>query len=228
MRGKYTLLHELLPLLEEYEANANGGASLPAFSIWLSQRASVSRPGLVPRGSEGEDSADTILTMLISYLFRYTKHYTKKALEETPLNTMDEFTFLTTLSYQGSLTKTELIQQHLLEVTSGIEIIKRLIKSDLIDDFPDPNDRRSKRVKITEKGSRVLEGVMKEMDRVAMIFSGDLNGEERRQLMPLLLKLNDFHALIHMQDRKSELNVIEEKYLGIDEVPVLEHEVSEV
>ncbi|MEL6589075.1 MAG: winged helix DNA-binding protein [Bacteroidota bacterium] len=226
MRGKYSLLYELLPLLEEYEGNANGGASLPAFSIWLSQRASVSRPGLVPKGPEGEESTDTILTMLISYLFRYTKHYTKKALESTPLNTMDEFTFLTTLSYQGSLTKTELIQQHLLEVTSGIEIIKRLIKSDLIDDFPDPNDRRSKRVKITDKGRRVLEGVMKEMDRVATIVSGDLNREEQSQLMPLLLKLNDFHSLIHMQDRKSDLDVIEDKYLGIAQSPVLEAEVN--
>ena len=109
------LLWELLPLLEEYESSAHGGANLSAFSIWLSQKLSVSRPGLLPPNQQSEESTDTILTMLISYLYRYSKHYTKKALDPTPLSTMDEFTFLATLTYQGSLTKTELIQQHLLE-----------------------------------------------------------------------------------------------------------------
>lgn len=221
MNRKYALLSELLPLLEEYESSANNGANLSAFSIWLSQRLSVSRPGLLPRSGQAEESTDTILTMLISYLFRYAKHYTKKALDTTPLSTMDEFTFLATLSYQGSLTKTELIQQHLLEVTSGIEIIKRLMRADLIADFPDPNDRRSKRVKITDKGRTVLEGVMVQMDRVAQIVSGDLTGSEIGQLLPLMHKLNDFHALIHMQDRKSPLEKIEEKYLGMVQVDEL-------
>jgi DNA-binding MarR family transcriptional regulator len=185
----------------------------------------VSRPGLLPRKPLEEESTDTILTMLISYLYRYAKHYTKKALDITPLSTMDEFTFLATLLYQGSLTKTELIQQHLLEVTSGIEIIKRLMKAGLITDYPDPHDRRSKRVKITDKGRKVLEGVMKQMDRVAQLVSGDLSSEELGQLLPLLHKLNDFHALIHMQDRKSKLAVIEEKYLGLIKEELVKEEV---
>ncbi len=215
MNRKYALLEELIPLLEEYEGSTQNGANLSAFSIWMSQKLSVSRPGLLPKRNSTEESTDTILTMLISYLFRYAKHYTKKALESTSLSTLDEFTFLATLSYQGSLTKTELIQQHLLEVTSGIEIIKRLMRAELIDDFPDPNDRRSKRVKITDKGRRTLDRVMLQMDRVAQIVSGDLSGTELSQLLPLMHRLNDFHALIHMQDRKSDLETIEEKYLGL-------------
>ncbi|MEO0471451.1 MAG: MarR family winged helix-turn-helix transcriptional regulator [Bacteroidota bacterium] len=217
MPGKYELLAELLPLLEEYEsANHRTTPKLSTFSIWLSQRLATPRPGLLPpmREEPAEEQGETILTMLISYLFRYAKHYTKKALEATPLSTMDEFTFMATLAFQGSMTKTALIQQHLLEITSGIEIIKRLSKQGYLESFNDPNDGRSKRVKITSAGKAVLNETMKEMDRVAHVVAGNLAEDEREQLLPLLHKLNDFHALIHINDRKSDLEMIEQKYLN--------------
>jgi DNA-binding MarR family transcriptional regulator len=217
MVQKYQLLKELLPLLEQYESETTiKEPNLMSFSVWLNRH--LSYPAHSVSGSEDMDeipdeSSETILTMLISYLNRYAKHYSKKALEDTPLSTIDEFTFLATLSYQESLTKTELIQTHLLEITSGIEIIKRLTKNELLTSFKDPNDRRSKRVKLTPKGREVFKEVMAKMDEVAHILAGDLSSPEREQLLPLLYKMNDFHSVIHRQDRKSDLDEIREKYL---------------
>ncbi|MDX2248828.1 MAG: winged helix DNA-binding protein [Bacteroidia bacterium] len=223
MAQNYSLLKELLNLLEMYELESDGReASMVSFSIWLNQHLSYPSPGMVMKEKnrhigmeeiEGEQ-AETVMTMLISYLYRYAKNYAKKALEGTPLSTIDEFTFLATLSYRGSLTKTELINLHLLEITSGIEIIKRLTSAGLMESFSDPNDKRSKRVKLTGEGKRVLNSVMDKMDEVAHIVAGNLSEEERNQLLPLLHKLNDFHAVIHYQDRKTELNQIREKYFN--------------
>jgi len=39
-----------------------------------------------------------------------------------------------------------LINKHLLEISSGSEILKRLIKNELVCEFPDKKDRRAKRV----------------------------------------------------------------------------------
>ena len=217
MVPKYQLARELLTLLEQYESETTvKEPSLMSFSVWLNRHLSYPTHGVSGNNSQEDDadeSSETILTMLISYLNRYAKHYSKKALEDTPLSTIDEFTFLATLSYQESLTKTELIQTHLLEITSGIEIIKRLSKNGLLESFKDPNDRRSKRVKLTQKGRKVFKEVMGKMDEVAHILAGDLSVKERDQLLPLLYKLNDFHSVIHHQDRKSDLDEIREKYL---------------
>lgn len=219
MTHKYSLLREVLDLLESYENESEGKEiSAVSFSMWLNQKFSYPTPGSYKKQQSGnpdaDEQAETALTMLISYLNRYAKNYSKKALEDTPVSTIDEFTFLATLSYRGSLTKTELINLHLLEITSGIEIIKRLTKSGLLESFADPNDGRSKRVKLTAEGKRVLNQVMKKMDKVAHIVAGDLSSGERAKLLPLLHKLNDFHAVIYHQDRKADLDEIEEKYFS--------------
>lgn len=220
MTQKYQLLHDLLTQLEAYEdASQHQDMSLMGFSGWLNRQLVYPTPTHVAPPDEDaleeakDSQSETALTILIGYLYRYTKHYTKKALDDTLLSTFDDFAFLATLSYQDSMTKTELIQQHILEITSGIEIIKRLTKNGLLEAFADPNDRRSKRVRLTEAGKEVLTEVMVKMDDVAHIVSGDLKIEDRALLLSLLHKLNDFHALIHMTDRKSDLTSIQEKYL---------------
>lgn len=208
----YRLLKEILPLLEKFEEESSvKEKSLDSFSTWLSEEVESTQED--SRLKEAAEQGDTAITMLISYLYRYTKNYSKKALEDTPLSTFDDFAFLATLSYSGSLTKTELIQMHLLEITSGIEIIKRLSKYGYLTAFQDPNDKRSKRVKLTPKGRNVLEEVMEKMDQAAFIFSGKLSLRERADLLPVMHKLHDFHSEIFRRDRKSSLDLIKGKYL---------------
>lgn len=209
----YRLLKEIIPLLEQFESeNSAKDKDLNTFSTWLSQEVESSQEDT--RLKEAAEQGDTAITMLISYLYRYTKNYSKKALEDTPLSTFDDFAFLATLSYSGSLTKTELIQMHLLEITSGIEIIKRLGKYGYLTSYQDPNDKRSKRVKLTPKGRLVLEEVMEKMDQAAFIFSGKLSLHDRADLLPVMHKLHDFHSEIFRRDRKSSLDKIKEKYLS--------------
>lgn len=218
----YQLLHELLPLLEEYQTQASDAEqSVMGFSVWLNQKLgyfsthSLNVPfegaEFLPNGGAADDP--TVLTMLLTYLYRYAKHYTKKALENSSLSTLDEFGFLIALLQRDSLTKTELINLNLLEITSGIEIIKRLTKQGLLEVFPDPHDRRSRRVKLTDEGRTVLFAVIPRLQEVAHLVAADLSEAEKRFLLPILNRLNEFHAVIHHQDRRSELAEIAEKYL---------------
>jgi len=208
----YDLLKEIVSLLEKFEEDDSTlEKGIESFSSWLSEKVEASRKD--SRLKEAAEQGDTAITMLISYLYRYTKNYSKKALEDSPLSTFDDFAFLATLSYSGSLTKTELIQMHLLEITSGIEIIKRLSKYGYLTSFQDPDDRRSKRVKLTPMGRQVLEEVMEKMDKAAYIFSGKLSLQERADLLPVMHKLHDFHSEIFRRDRKSSLDKIQDKYL---------------
>lgn len=212
-----------MELVAEFDGKAAANeVHLPGFIHWLLERNKLeqdllfSEPSAEIISSKEEKSGmtpDNILTILLTFLFRYAKHYTKKALEGSPLSTLDDFTFLLTLKYQGSMTKSELTNQHMLEITSGIEILKRLSKQGFIATFSDPNDGRSKQVAITEQGLEVVDHAMVNMEKVSKIVAGNLGPAELAQLLPLLTHLHGFHAEIYKEDKKSELGEIFDKYL---------------
>lgn len=217
MKSKYQLAKALIEELEAYESEVGqGDASLASFTNWLNRRHgshTVAKwPEELNKAHKQYDSG-VVLSIILTLLFRSAKHYIKKVLEGSPLSTMDEFAFLATLSHGNSMTKSELIQKNLLEFTSGIEIIKRLKKNGYIEEFPDPEDGRSKRVQISSSGKAVFFQLLEPMEVASTIVAGDLSEEEKAVILPILIRLSDFHSVIHMQDKKSDLATIVEKYL---------------
>jgi DNA-binding MarR family transcriptional regulator len=95
----------------------------------------------------------------------------------------------------------ELIDAHMQEKTSGIEIIKRLLKNGLAEQFNDETDKRSKRLVVTPKGQQVLLSIFPRMANVASLTGGNLTNEEKMQLIYLLNKLHIFHHAIHLENR---------------------------
>lgn len=225
MNTRYKLISDLIGLLDQYEdQSGEDKLDLLSFTLWLNEYLDT------PKSKSIEDKTNTKVTdstqvlgfdykmeakisTLLTSLFKYAKHYTKQALDNTPLVTLDDFGFLASLGYCESMTKTELSNHNLLEITSGNEIIKRLLKNQLIEEYDDPDDRRSKRVKITEKGKILLLSTFSRMDLVSHIVAGNLNTNEKIQLLSVLNKLDDFHRIIHDNDWKSDIVLLVEKYL---------------
>lgn len=223
MNQRYEFLHELVELLDRYEdENGEQRMDILSFTLWLN-----SHLGRKEREKSGgkekvtdvnsvlgfEYTMEAKISTLLTNLFKYAKHYTKYALDDSPLATLDDFGFLASLGYNENMTKTELSHHNLLEITSGNEIIKRLLKSGFIEEYDDPNDRRSKRVKITPLGLKVLHETFIRMDQVSNIVAADLNTEEKIHLLNILNKMDDFHRKIHDNDWKSNLEDINRKYL---------------
>ena len=141
-------------------------------------------------------------------MFRYAKGYVKKALQNSPIQTADEFAFLITLMTYESLTKTELINKQIMEKSSGVEVIKRLISMQMIEEFADELDRRSVRVRITPTGRQTIITVLPEMAKVSKVVVGNLTQPEVNTLTYLLKKLDYYHNDIFLNKRN----------LGLDEL----------
>ncbi|HAS39680.1 MAG TPA: type I-B CRISPR-associated protein Cas8b1/Cst1 [Microscillaceae bacterium] len=220
MNKRYKLLKELLPLMERFEEeNQEDEIDMMSFALWLKESLTTESDPEDAVDSKGESLAkhygfDLQITAVVGYLFRYAKHYSKKVLKDKVLATIDDYVFLASLIITPGLTKSELIQQHLLEITSGTEILKRLLKQDFIEEYENPEDRRSKRLKITPLGMKVLGEVQEEMMQAAHIVGGDLSLSEKAKLVQLCNKLKKFHDQIHEQDKKSEIATIVGKYMG--------------
>lgn len=200
--AQYELLKNLLEKVESYEKQRPlEHITLADFAQWLAhdiQQNDAQYTTSAP--SVSEEPSDSI-GALVGRLFRYAKTYSKFALKDTPLQTVDEFVYLVTLAHRGSMTKSELIEHNIQERTTGIEIIKRLVRANWILEQDDPEDRRSRRLTLTPEGAQVLRGVFGNMQGISKIVIGNLNRAEQWQLINLLNRLDHFHHEIFTQER---------------------------
>lgn len=149
------------------------------------------------------------ITKQILLLGRYAKQLIRKGVENHEDLVNEDFTYLYRLMDYDSLTKTQLIEKNAHEKQSGIEIIKRLTKHELISEMPDEEDRRSVRVSVTEKGKEVFKNSMKDITVASKIMCGDLTDTEKVELLKSLKKLNLFHNTIYATKRNESLEELQ-------------------
>ena len=222
----YDLIHQLIGLVEEFEQETGGGAfSVQEFAGFLlkqiehdQQQATAMDVRFGAEAAEAQQMAfqvDNAIARLVIYMSRYAKSYIKKALDGTPLQSGEDFTCLAILLTHQSLTKTELINRNIQEKTSGTEVIRRLLAAGLVTQWDDPEDRRGKRVAITDDGRALLYRVFSDMNHVGKIVTGKLSLAEKLTLQYLLQKLEDYHYPIHEQkiinDKEDLVKISEEK-----------------
>jgi len=218
MSNNIFLLKQLLDYLEIYDKQVGNG-NLKEFSIFLKDKVINNEPA-----NQGSDfKADKFeayksfpeieFSTLLTGLFRFAKHYVKKAFVGTSLRTLDDFGFLATLLREKSLLKNELIKAHMLEISSGSEILKRLIRNGLVEEVRDEHDKRARRVSLTQKGVSEIMSAFGAMHKVSEIVIGNLTSGELTEVLFAFNKLNYFHQHIYEQDKDTNLSKLHEKYI---------------
>ncbi|MDX1939147.1 MAG: winged helix DNA-binding protein [Saprospiraceae bacterium] len=142
-------------------------------------------------------SKDVLLSITIARLSRFADMYFKKALAGLPVSNTDEIVYLMILDDVGTPRKSDLINQNLSEFSTGVEIIRRLAKAGLIEEFPDADDRRTKRIRMTEAGKGVLYEAYPKMTVVAKIVAGSLTEDEKDLLLQILGRLEKRHDEVY-------------------------------
>lgn len=218
---KYKLLKEVLIELEEYETN-HEDISIEGFRKYLNrkvelekatQRKTELRDDTLQRMNNQSFGIENQITYLIAMMWKYAKHYAKDGFKNLPINGLDDFGFLAALS-RSNMNKTALINMNIVEIPSGMDIIKRLTKQGFITSTKDPKDKRAKLLSITPAGRGVVGMTIVKLQQIAKIVIGDLTEAEQVQLLQSLEKLNHFHAQIHQNHWKSELDEVIEVYLN--------------
>lgn len=215
--NKKDILIEIIEQLFEYEKNLNANENLDmeGFLNFLNNQYVIKE--LTIRDIQGkseswvsdkENKSNADIFILVSLMNRYAKTYIKKAMKFAQIKTSDEFSILITLLTYDSLTKTELINKVVLEKTSGVEIINRLIHQNFIEQFDDLTNKRNVRIKITELGKLEIVKILPFMKKVSVVVAANLSETEKKALIYILKKLDNFHNDIFMNKREMELNQI--------------------
>ena len=193
MKTSIGILKEIVERLEEYQKERNTDAfDLESFIIWLNTK--LFSDSQVDNSIHKPEMLDMELSFLLVMQSRYYKTYAKKVLGESELTSPDGFSFLYHLKFTDSFRKMELIKMHHLEPPSGIEVLKRLLNKGFIVEFDDPDDKRAKRIKITEKGKKELQQIMPKMKEVFHQMTAELSLNEKLHAIGFLKQMNDFHT----------------------------------
>lgn len=224
MAQSFELLEQLMPLIKEY-AQSETESDVKGFVDFLHSRTlPPSEHLLVPPSSEhsaievmhredGPYAAEAAIAFHLSRLNRYAKYYIKDALKNSSLVNGDDFGFLASVIEKRTISKSDLITYAVFEVSSGIEVIKRLVRNGLISEQVSAEDRRVKMLAPTEKGMAVFFESLEQMKKVGGIVSAKLQPGEKSQLAETLKKLDHFHENIYNTSDTYDIETILAKYV---------------
>lgn len=120
--------------------------------------------------------------------------YHRAAMAGAGLPAQESFFFLNVLNQLGEVNKSELVNYLLVETTTGMEAINKLVKAGLVHEKKDPNDKRAKLIRISDKGLKKLKSSMPNAGRVNEIVFRDLDTEALLVCLQILEPVEKFHT----------------------------------
>jgi DNA-binding MarR family transcriptional regulator len=122
-------------------------------------------------------------------LVNIAKNMVGDFLKKTPLSNIMEYQFLMVLRHHGRQSKSGIIDMNRMEMSSGIEIIRRLIKNGWALEEENPDDKRAKYIKITKGGEKLLDELEPAIASLYGFLGGGLEGEDRSRVEKALEEL---------------------------------------
>lgn len=132
-------------------------------------------------------------SFLIWRLSKFIRHYVKPILTEKGLSSQDDFAILAHIDYLKTCSKKEAVDANIIEPTTGIEIIKRLVKQKLIIEKENEEDKRQKLISLSTKGQELLRSIYIGFSGIQDVLA-DMEKDERKILISVLKRLDTFHT----------------------------------
>lgn len=199
----FKLVKELVQLLEKFDSeniDADHSGDINGFKKWICNNERIRKQSdedeLNWEGKQHGRTPESVISTQLVHLNRYAKTYSKSAIADSEFNTQEEFIYLINLKSFGTMTKMELIKKNIQDKSSGMLIINRLIKQGWVEQTNSDSDKRSKILKITQKGLETLELQMDKIRSASNIVTANLTYPEKIELIKILDKLDKFHHTI--------------------------------
>ncbi|MGK7393039.1 MAG: MarR family winged helix-turn-helix transcriptional regulator [Candidatus Cyclobacteriaceae bacterium M3_2C_046] len=203
-------MEEVIELLQYWKRYIESGFNkdFRQFGQWLVQQNNEQKNASDEWNSRvdiNQEGLDAVLGFQLGGLMSYSDTWTKLAFRNLPLVGIADFGILKFIEYTGSPTKKSISLTAIMEASTCFEILKRLQKNNLIEEKPDSEDKRVKRVKLTAAGKKVIEQATIQVKALSGFLVGNLSEQEKLQLLNALKKLNEFHHHWYHEGDKEKL-----------------------
>lgn len=167
--------------------------SLEAFSKWLyNELHPVEKSHLEDLRAKKEQ-----LGQVFGRLINFAEMWGKLAFKDLPIKQFEDFGILMEVKFRENPSKNEIANLLLNEKSTAFEIIKRLIRDGLLKEEIDNNDKRIRRIRLTEKGILITEQAQIQAAKVANMLMGDSSEEEIDLMLKKFTELDRFHTSIY-------------------------------
>lgn len=219
----YTLIKDFIDLLQEFETEVQAcpdlyPGTIQGFKAWISDKDNNKQQDHSEEpyweGKENGRTPESAISTLLVHLNRYAKTYSKSAISDSEFSTQEDFIYLINLKAFGEMSKMALIKKNIHDKPVGMLIIARLLRQGLIEQTDSDLDKRSKLIRITERGLLILENQMEKIRQATHIVAGNLNYHEKMELIRILNKLDRFHYPIFSRNINSDqlINIVYDEY----------------
>ena len=185
-----------IPVLSQWEkfVRTHPSGSVEDFARWILKNEKEPPPVKAVSGHKratGEEIDRAARAgLLINRLYKLLGFFNKPIIRNMGLVKEHEFAVFAQLAISEKPNKKELAKETLIEVSTTVEITKRLVKKGLIKEEVDKTDRRAARISLTEKGRKLLMHHAPFFTVHLKEFLKSISEDEQRKLIDLLEKLN--------------------------------------
>lgn len=158
--------------------------------------------GVVPYNTPG------LLLKIMGRIHKINAAYAGMALDGTGLSQLEEFGMLLSIQQYPGMKKTEIIYSNLFELSSGTDMLARMMKKGLITEHPDKEDKRAKRLKITAAGDAVIEACKKRISKVAAMMMLEVAEDDQKLCIKLLKNVEQKFSAILQQHKGTRFDKI--------------------
>jgi DNA-binding MarR family transcriptional regulator len=216
-------MSQLVRLIEKWEIfiSQNPGADLTAFAQWIVGEEKKQQSGIKTDETGNRQEARFTATddkfneyetnhkismqagHLIGKMNQYLLYYSKPIMKNFGLHSMDDFGYLQYILYNGVITKTKVCELMMQEITTGVDILKRLTGHGFIKEKINEADKREKLLQITPKGQKALSDIVTAFGQLPDVL-GDIEDSERKTLLALLMQLDEYHHTLIKKTAKNK------------------------
>jgi DNA-binding MarR family transcriptional regulator len=137
-----------------------------------------------------------VINKLIGRIAKLFMIYINMALEDIRIHHFEEFNLLNAIAHLKEPKKTEVIYHTINELSTGLNLLAGLKKQGYIIEQDDPDDKRSKRLRLTPKGEKILKACRERLSKVPEMIFMDMPSEDIELCVQLLKNIDiKFSAL---------------------------------
>ncbi|MCB0838012.1 MAG: winged helix DNA-binding protein [Bacteroidetes bacterium] len=151
---------------------------------------------------------DQILAKVMGRIIKLYMLYANKLLKDEDLGSFDEFLYLNNIENLEKPKKIDVINANFNELSSGLLILERLKKKNLLADSPDPDDKRSRLISLTTEGKEKLYNCYKLLGKLNQVIFKEMKADDILLCIKLLKPI----------EIKFSNQAISDKKLNFDEV----------
>jgi len=200
-------LIELISRWAEFKKVYPEGSSENFHRFELAKRDTGSLASEHIRGNDPQSTANRLMKVIARLHLSYNV-YLRIALKDTPLEATEKFAFLAALNVIGESSKTHVINYAMMEMSTGIDILNRLLKDNFISQRIDPADKRAKLIRITDAGFAVLQQCFSKTAMIREILLHDLTEDEEKICVQILYPVQEKHAKLAVENKHRTIEEI--------------------